>query len=168
MAPSLAESANDARIARFLRDSFPYPYSPEDAEAFIAFAREENGRGEFYRAIVADGKAVGGIAVTRGADVYKKSGELGYWLAPAVWGRGVMTRAVREICKEVFETTDIVRIFAEPFSVNAASCRVLEKCGFRMEGVLPQSVRKGGALLDSCIYGLTREEWKKNEDRRRQ
>ena len=33
LAPSLAESANDARIARFLRDSFPYPYSPEDAEA---------------------------------------------------------------------------------------------------------------------------------------
>ena len=156
-ASSLAESADDARIARFLRDSFPYPYSPEDAEAFIAFAREENGRGEFYRAIVADGKAVGGIAVTRGADVYKKSGELGYWLAPAVWGRGVMTRAVREICKEVFETTDIVRIFAEPFSVNAASCRVLEKNGFAKEGVKKKSVFKNGEFYDSAMYALVKE-----------
>ena len=156
-ASSLAESADDARIARLLRDSFPYPYSPEDAEAFIAFAREENGRGEFYRAIVADGKAVGGIAVTRGADVYKKSGELGYWLAPAVWGRGVMTRAVREICKEVFETTDIVRIFAEPFSVNAASCRVLEKNGFAKEGVKKKSVFKNGEFYDSAMYALVKE-----------
>ena len=156
-AGSVTESANDARVARFLRDSFPYPYSPEDAEAFIAFAREENGRGEFYRAIVADGKAVGGIAVTRGADVYKKSGELGYWLAPAVWGRGVMTRAVREICKEVFETTDIVRIFAEPFSVNAASCRVLEKNGFAKEGVKKKSVFKNGEFYDSAMYALVKE-----------
>lgn len=156
-AGSVTESANDARVARFLRDSFPYPYSPEDAEAFIAFAREENGRGEFYRAIVADGKAVGGIAVTRGADVYKKSGELGYWLAPAVWGRGVMTRAVREICKEVFETTDIVRIFAEPFSVNAASCRVLEKNGFAKEGIKRKSVFKNGAFYDSIVYARIKE-----------
>ena len=159
MAPSLAESANDARIARFLRDSFPYPYSPEDAEAFIAFAREENGRGEFYRAIVADGKAVGGIAVTRRAAVDKKSGGLGYWLAPAVWGRGVMTRAVREMCREAFAALDVVRIYAEPYAYNTGSRRVLEKCGFTLEGTLRQSVCKNGRMLDSCIYALLREEF---------
>lgn len=156
-AGSVTESANDARVARFLRDSFPYPYTRKNAEDFIAFAQGETERGEYYRAIVVGGKAVGGIAVTRGADVYKKSGELGYWLAPAVWGRGVMTRAVREICKEVFETTDIVRIFAEPFSVNAASCRVLEKNGFAKEGIKRKSVFKNGAFYDSIVYARIKE-----------
>ena len=156
-AGSVTESANDARVARFLRDSFPYPYTRKNAEDFIAFAQGETERGEYYRAIVADGKAVGGIAVTRGQDVCKRSGEIGYWLTPACWGRGIMTRAVREICKEVFETTDIVRIFAEPFSVNAASCRVLEKNGFAKEGIKRKSVFKNGAFYDSIVYARIKE-----------
>ena len=68
-----------------------------------------------------------------------------------------MPRAVREICKEVFETTDIVRIFAEPFSVNAASCRVLEKNGFAKEGVKKKSVFKNGEFYDSAMYALVKE-----------
>ena len=156
-AGSVTESANDARVARFLRDSFPYPYTRKNAEDFIAFAQGATERGEYYRAIVVGGKAVGGIAVTRGADVYKKSGELGYWLAPAVWGRGVMTRAVREICKEVFESTDIVRVYAEIFAPNAASCRVLEKNGFAKEGIKRKSVFKNGAFYDSIVYARIKE-----------
>ena len=59
-AGSVTESANDARVARFLRDSFPYPYTRKNAEDFIAFAQGETERGEYYRAIVVGGKAVGG------------------------------------------------------------------------------------------------------------
>lgn len=156
MAESTAVSANDVRIARYLRDSFPYPYSKKDAEEFIRFAQAENARGEFYRAIAVNGKTVGGIAITRGTDVYRKSGELGYWLSPDYWNRGVMTAAVRSICEEISESTDIIRIYAEPFSVNAASCRVLEKCGFLKEGVKKRSVYKNGAFYDSILYALVK------------
>ena len=157
LVPSLAESAADVRVPQYLRDSFPHPYTAEDARAFISFAKGEGEKGDLYRAVVAEGKAVGGIAVTRGQDVYRRSAEIGYWLTPAYWGRGIMTRAVREICKEVFETTDIVRIFAEPFSVNAASCRVLEKNGFAKEGIKRKSVFKNGAFYDSIVYARIKE-----------
>lgn len=157
LAPSLAETADDLRIAKWLRDVFPHPYAREDADAFIAFASAENARGEWYRAIVAEGRAVGGVAVTRGQDVAKRSGELGYWLAPAYWGKGVMTEAVGRLCVQVFAESDLVRIFAEPFADNAASCRVLEKCGFSLEGTLRKSVWKSGAFHDARLYALIKE-----------
>ena len=69
-----------------------------------------------------------------------------------------MTRAVREMCREAFAALDIVRIYAEPYAYNTGSRRVLEKCGFTLEGTLRQSVYKNGRMLDSCIYALLREE----------
>ncbi len=44
--------------------------------------------------------------------------------------------ATKQICKYVFSNTDIIRIFAEPFSTNIASCKVLEKSGFQLEGFI--------------------------------
>lgn len=156
-AGSVTESANDACVARFLRDSFPYPYTRKNAEDFIAFAQGETERGGYYRAIVVGGKAVGGIAVTRGQDVCRRSGEIGYWLTPACWGKGIMTGAVRTACEEVFENTDIVRVYAEVFAPNAASCRVLEKNGFAKEGIKRKSVFKNGAFYDSIVYARIKE-----------
>ena len=116
------------------------------------------GRGQLARAIEVDGAAVGSISLTLGSDVYRRSAELGYWLAEPFWGRGLMTSAVAEMCREGFETWDIVRIYAEPYARNLASRRVLEKAGFTLEGTLRRSVFKNGEMLDSCIYALLREE----------
>lgn len=165
-APSLAESADDARVARWLRDSFPHPYTLHDAQSFIAYA--QGGGRELHRAVVVGGRAVGALSLTKMTDVYGRSAELGYWLAPALWGQGIMTEAVRRIVREGFLQWNIARIYAEPFADNIGSRRVLEKAGFRLEGVLRQSLCKGEALYDSCIYGLTRAEWSVYEDHRGQ
>lgn len=157
LVPSLAESAADVRVPQYLRDSFPHPYTAEDARAFISFAKGEGEKGDLYRAVVAEGKAVGGIAVTRGQDVYRRSAEIGYWLTPAYWGRGIMTEAVRRMCDLTFAVTDIIRIQAEVFAPNLASCRVLEKCGFVQEGTLRKGAYKRGEFFDSRIYGLVKE-----------
>ena len=68
-----------------------------------------------------------------------------------------MTEAVGRLCAQVFAESDLVRIFAEPFADNAASCRVLEKCGFAFEGTLRKSVWKGGAFHDARLYALIKE-----------
>ena len=68
-----------------------------------------------------------------------------------------MTAAVQELCALVFSSTDIVRIYAEPFADNAASCRVLEKAGFVLEGILRKSVCKNGVFHDACMYALIKE-----------
>lgn len=157
-AGDVAACANNEKIARNLRDAFPYHYSLADARAYVdacAAASEEN---QLCRAIVVEGRVVGSIGIFRREDVYRKSGELGYWLAEDCWGRGIMTAAVRQLCREAFLRWDIVRIFAEPYAHNGASRRVLEKAGFTLEGVMRQGVYKGGALWDYCMYALLREE----------
>ena len=100
---------------------------------------------------------MGGITVSRGQDVYRRSAEIGYWVTPAYWGRGIITEAVRRICGETFEKTDIVRIYAEVFAPNAASLRVLEKCGFVREGIKRRSVFKNGEFCDSIVMALIKE-----------
>lgn len=53
--------------------------------------------------------------------------------------------------------TDIIRIFAEPFAYNTASCRVLEKAGFPMEGLLRSNAVKNGRVQDMKMYALVRD-----------
>ena len=65
-----------------------------------------------------------------------------------------MTEAVKQICEYVFEKSDIIRIFADPFAYNTASCRVLEKAGFRYEGTLRSNAVKNGKVVDMKMYSL--------------
>ena len=150
--------ANNEKIARKLRNIFPYPYIRTDAESFVNSCLEADETCQMFRAIEAEGRAVGSIALCRGGDVYVRTAELGYWLAEDCWGQGIMTQAVRQICQEGFEQwDDLVRIYAEPYARNAPSRRVLEKAGFALEGVLRQNVFKEGEVCDSCMYALLRE-----------
>jgi ribosomal-protein-alanine N-acetyltransferase len=128
----------------------------QDAADFIGHCIKGEGQGQICRAVCADEEPVGSIAVFLGQDVYRRSAELGYWLAEPFWGKGIMSQAVAQICREAFERFDIVRIYAEPYAHNQGSRRVLEKAGFALEGILRQSVYKNGQMHDSCIYALVK------------
>lgn len=157
-AASLARFADNPRIAANLRDAFPNPYTLGDAQDYISSCIASEGRRQLTRAIEIYGEAAGSVGVFAGADVYSRSAELGYWLAEPYWGQGVMTRAVRQICREAFRAFDIVRIFAEPFEGNAASRAVLEKTGFTCEGTMRSGVYKNGIVQSYCMYSLLRTE----------
>ena len=66
--------------------------------------------------------------------------------------------AAAQICKEAFETFDIIRIFAEPFDYNMGSRGVLEKAGFTYEGTMRNGVYKNGKVHSYCMYSILREE----------
>lgn len=150
-APDIAPLADDPGVAANLRDAFPHPYTLADAEAFVADCLSPLAT-RLMRAIVIDGRAVGSIALFQGQDIYRQCAELGYWLGRPYWGRGVMTRAVGEICALGFQALPICRIYAEPFAHNAPSRRVLEKNGFLLEGIMRQGAVKNGQVLDWCMY----------------
>ena len=155
--PSMVHHANSWKVARNLRDVFPHPYTERDARDFVALCIQNEGKGQLCRAIDVGGQAVGTISLTVGRDVYRKSGELGYWLGENFWGRGIMTAAVQRICQEGFERFDLVRIYAQPYAYNTASRRVLEKAGFTLEGVMRWGVYKNGQVQDYCMYALLRD-----------
>ena len=157
---AVAEAADNPNIAANLRNIFPSPYTLADAKWFVEDCIAQGETRQLMRAIAVNGRAAGSISVARKDDVYEKSAELGYWLAEDYWGRGIMTEAVRQICREAFDRFDILRIFAEPFAENLGSRRVLEKAGFVCEGTMRRGVYKNGRVQFYCMYALLRGELK--------
>jgi RimJ/RimL family protein N-acetyltransferase len=152
---ALVRQANNRKIWRNLRDAFPHPYGELDAVNWIA--RHVGVEPMRFFAIEHEGQLAGSIAVVPLDDVYKRSAEIGYFVAEPFWGRGIATEAVRGLSAYAFDTfPELVRIHAAVFAWNVASMRVLEKAGYEREGVLRQSVWKDGELVDSVLYAKLR------------
>ena len=152
-AESLALHANNRRVWINLRDRFPHPYTKSDARTFIRETRAALPETAF--AIDLDGAAVGGIGYVLGTDVERVSAEIGYWLGEAFWGRGITTEALTAVTAHAVETHGLTRLYALPFAWNAASCRVLEKAGYVLEGRLRRSAIKDGQITDQLLYAST-------------
>lgn len=112
----------------------------------------------FAFAITVDKKVIGSIGIFRQGNIHRQTGELGYYISEQFWGKGIMAEAVKQICAYVFDKSDIIRIYAEPFAFNAASCRVLEKAGFVYEGTLRNNAVKNGKVIDMKMYSLLKTE----------
>jgi len=85
---------------------------------------------------------------------------IGYRLLPSERNRGYCTEAVQILVDYLFLSKDIVRIQAETNPRNVASQKVLEKAGFKQEGLVRKSVFVRGEWRDGRLYSILREEWK--------
>ncbi|MDR2919602.1 MAG: GNAT family N-acetyltransferase [Tannerella sp.] len=153
----LAEALNNKKVMDNLRDGLPYPYTTEDAKDFIKVMCDADGNQTFAFAITVDDKAVGSIGAFRQSNIHSRTAEAGYYVAEPYWGQGIATEAMKQLCSYIFENTDIVRLFAEPFAHNIASCRILEKCGFECEGILRKNAEKNGVIVDMKMYSIVKE-----------
>jgi len=149
---SLAEQANNIKVWENVKDRFPHPYTIADAEEWIKDCIIQDPILNF--AIEVDGKAAGSIGIELRTDVYQKNVELGYFLGEEYWNRGIMTQAIKEMAKYVFSKFDVVRIQASVYNTNPASVRVLEKAGFKLQGIFPGGIYKKGKYLDEKVFGL--------------
>ncbi len=153
-AKDLAVALSNKKIQDNLRDGLPYPYTEQDGVDYISAMLSADENEVFAFAITVDDRAVGSIGVFRQENIHRQTAELGYYIAEEYWGKGVMTEAVMQICEYVFEKSDIIRIYAEPFAYNIASCRVLEKAGFQYEGTLRSNAVKNDKVIDMKMYSL--------------
>ena len=158
-AKELAAALNNKKILDNLRDGLPFPYTEKDAAEYISAMLSANENDTFAYAVTIDDRAVGSIGAFRQSNIHRQTAELGYYLAEEYWGRGVMTEAIRQICVRIFECTDILRIYAEPFAYNTGSRRALEKAGFTYEGTMKSNAVKNGRVLDMTMYALTKESY---------
>lgn len=153
----LAKIANDKDILNNLRD-MPYPYTTEDAKEYIDMMLNSDKNTTFAFAITDNDRVIGSIGVFRLDNIHYKSAEMGYYIKKEYWGKGIMTEIVKKVCSYIFKNTNIIRIFAEPFSTNIGSIRVLEKAGFQCEGTLRKNAIKNGQVLDMKMYAMLKEE----------
>jgi [ribosomal protein S5]-alanine N-acetyltransferase len=154
-AGSIVKYANNRKIATWLRDRFPYPYTESDAQVFLSVVAQQDPRTTF--AVATPDEAIGGIGLEFGADVHRFTAELGYWLGEPFWGRGIVTDAVRCFTAWVFQTFEVHRIYSAVFEGNHGSVRVLEKAGFQREGRLRASVFKNGRIMDQLLYARIKD-----------
>ena len=85
--------------------------------------------------------------------------EIGYMIGARHHGRGIGTRAVKLLVDRLFGQTDLHRIFATVSVHNEPSIRLLERLGFRREGVLREHFVIAGERTDEIVFGLLRPEW---------
>ena len=98
---------------------------------------------------------VGTAGIFRWADGPEPAAEIGYDLAPAWWGRGLMAEALVAIVDYAFGMLGLVRLEAWVLDGNDRSCRTLERTGFRHTGLLPaHGEDEHGVLRDEHRYEL--------------
>lgn len=132
----------------------------DDARAYIRWALHALANGDGMRCgILYRGELVGRLSY-HDTEWHHQVTELGYWLAEALNGQGIVTRAARGLLDYAFHTLKMHRAEIWTSEKNIPSQRVAERLGFRKEAVMRQMT----ALHDSeygdfLVYGLLGEEW---------
>ncbi len=140
--------------------NIPFPYTEQDADYWLSLLDYKICR--FGRSINLairnpDSQLCGSIGLQISPDSQDMpfKAEIGYWLAQAYWGQGIMSQAVQAFCQWAFETFGFQRMTAQVFTDNLASEKVLLKTGFVLEGRMTQYYLKDDVLYDGKLYALT-------------
>lgn len=147
---------NDREIA-FNTLRIPFPYPEGEAERWISSRGEEKNDHVFAVTLRKDEALVGTVGLHVRAE--NDHAEIGYWIGAPYWDHGYATEAAAAVMRFGFESLSLNKIFANHFSRNPASGKVLEKLGMRHEGTLRQHLKKWGHYVDLECYGILRSDW---------
>ena len=107
---------------------------------------------EFCFELKDTGKVIGAGSVKY--DEEHNAYELGYNLNKDFWGQGYATEAAKAMIKWAYETLGIRDFFARHATANAASGKVIQKCGFRFEEYGQYERFDGSEVFDASCYRL--------------
>ncbi|XP_072987136.1 uncharacterized protein [Typha latifolia] len=145
---ALVAWAWDPRILQFLRRG-PLANSDEARHYLTTHILPH----PYCRAICVDDRPVGMIKVNPGPAHEPFKASVGYSLAYDYWGRGIATVVLKMVVGDVFKSwAHLVRLEAIADVENPASQRVLEKAGFKREGVLRKFVMLKGEYRDMVMF----------------
>jgi RimJ/RimL family protein N-acetyltransferase len=152
-AKALATLVNDRRIAE-MTTRIPHPYTPADAEEFLADANRVDGEHAFL-ITARDATLLGMCGIARS----HAQPELGYWLGVPHWGKGYATEAARAVIDHAFADLGYEALVSGARMNNPASRRVLEKCGFQWTGVGLYRIRALASSAPIDRFRLDRGLW---------
>lgn len=153
-AAAVAAACADPDIQRWTR--VPVPYSAADATAFVTrFAPDEwaTATGAPFTVLDERTGTLLGSSGLHGIVWPDRRAAVGYWVAPGARGRGVATGAVALLAAWALGDLGLERLELYAETENAASRRVAERAGFRLEGVLRGRDLHRGARRDMALYG---------------
>ena len=150
---ALQRAADDERIARWMSDTWPSPYTLSDAQWWVREGAATHGSNW---ALCLHDVAQGGLGAHPQRGFLRCNVEVGWWLSPAHWGRGVVPLAGQELLRLALADLEVTRVFAPVHAHNEPSMRVARKLGMTLEAVQPKSAYKRGTVIDRHIYALYR------------
>lgn len=160
-AEPLFELAKNPNVTRFTL--WDHHKSLADTVAFVrdyALLRYREGMAEPYAiALNSDVAKPIGAGGCFWASQPNRTMELGYWVAEPYWGRGIAVEACRAVVSYAFAAMQPERIQARVIVGNDASRRVLDKLGFRCEGMFRSALWRRERFEDVMIYAMLREDW---------
>jgi len=107
-------------------------------------------------------KVIGAFGIHNKKDRAVNSREMGYVLSKEYWNQGIMSEVAKAMISYAFENFGIELLTIRHYDYNIASRRVIEKAGFKFEGILRKATKNGeGIIVDSYSYSLLKEEWSK-------
>ena len=149
-AQSLASIANNKKIWNNTRDQLPSPYTVMDALLWMNHIKDQHPAQNL--AILCNGVVVGNIGCRLQEDVYRKSIEIGYFVGEEFWGNGIATTAIELFVSYLMQHFKPIRIYAEVFSFNQSSMKVLQKNGFFLETIRRRVAIKNNEMVDDYVW----------------
>lgn len=154
------EVLGDLEVSRRL-SRVPHPYTERDARAFLeilARGRADGSIDHFAISLLRDPleTQIGAIGVHDEGD--GGTAEVGYWIAPEHWNRGIAREALAAVVRHAFRERSPPRtvLRSAVFATNPASARVLEACGFAQVGETVQRSLATGRDEPSLLFELRR------------
>ncbi len=160
-AHSIATNINDKElIDRLANPHIPYPYTIEDAKKFIAHAIWGWKKGTQYVFVIEKEDKFIGVCDLHEVDKHNSNAKVGMWIGRKWWGKGYGTSALKLILEFAFKDLKLHRVEGIAFEWNTASRRIMEKCGFKFEGLRRESFKLKGKYQNEAIYGILANEFK--------
>jgi ribosomal-protein-alanine N-acetyltransferase len=162
-ADELFAYTSDPELPRLM--SWAAHRSREDTLGFARWAAEALARGTHLTWVIEhEGRASGCLSLdnlTWQLVAWRVDrAEMGFWLAPPLHGRGLMTEAAGAALRFAFGTLGLHKVTIGHLETNDASRRVIEKLGFRFVGRFADDVWRHGRWWSHLRYEMTRDEWK--------
>ena len=109
-------------------------------------------------AVRVEGRLAGQVTIDNVVRGAMRSGHLGYWIDRAAAGRGMASLAVALVCDHAFGPVGLHRLQADIRPENGPSRRLVERLGFRQEGLFRSYLDIDGDWRDHLGYALLAEE----------
>ena len=94
-----------------------------------------------------------------GLQLKNKKAEIGYETHPSYWRKGYTSEAIKEVLRYSYLELELNRIGAVVYVENEASSNLLEKLGFKKEGVLRDYLFQNNSFHTTSMFSLLKREW---------
>lgn len=150
---------SDGQVNQYLYDNPPIKDKAEAQQIVGFYLNDASGlHNRWVLERKSDGQPIGTCGFHKWEKRYFRT-ELGYDLSPEFWRQGYMSEALRAALQNGFTNMGLYRIDALVYVGNQASLALLEKLGFKKEGVLRDYFHMNGVFYDHALFSLLRNEW---------